>query len=200
MKIAKDDCNHRGNCRGLIVHPVVEAPTSLFSAGGNSCCFACGPYVFGEHSCAIRLVEVGKPAAELHATELVVIERSQFTVERRGIPLGDSHRTHFAGTTSGAYKLAVATAHQTREFNEALGAPITEGWFSQGKIVWGNPVTAELVIPVRGKLRKGNLQVLAIKDSQGWRLTELTLELTQPDEQIDLLPKSGRSDLEVGRP
>lgn len=96
---------------------------------------------------------------------------------------------HFTATTSGAYKLAVATAHQKPRFTQMLGAPITEAWFSEGKQVWGNPATAEMLIPVRGQTRSGNLRARAIKDGGQWRLTELTLELT-PDEHIDLLGKS----------
>jgi len=98
---------------------------------------------------------------------------------------------HFAVTTSGAYKLAVATAHQTPQFREALGIPVTEAWFSEGKEELGNPARAELLIPVRGPIRSGNLKALAIKDSGRWRLTELTLELSQPDKHIDLLSNAG---------
>ena len=55
---------------------------------------------------------------------------------------------HFAATTSGAYKLAVATAHQTPQFGQALGTPVKEAWFSDGRIVLANPATAEMLIPV----------------------------------------------------
>jgi hypothetical protein len=94
---------------------------------------------------------------------------------------------HFVATTSGAYKLAVATARQTPQFREALGTPVTEAWFSEGKEEFGNPTKAEMLIPVQGPIRKGNLRARAIKDDGHWKLTELTLELTQPDEHIDLL-------------
>jgi Cytochrome oxidase complex assembly protein 1 len=97
---------------------------------------------------------------------------------------------HFMATTSGAYKLAVETAHQTPHFTEALGTPVTEAWFSGGKEEWENPATAEMLIPVRGRMRSGNLRVRAIKNGGRWRLTELTLELTQPDESIDLMAKT----------
>jgi Cytochrome oxidase complex assembly protein 1 len=97
---------------------------------------------------------------------------------------------HFMATTSGAYKLAVATAHQSPQFTEALGNPVAEAWFSEGKEEWGNPARAEMLIPVRGRMRKGNLRARAIKDGGRWQLTELTLELTQPDEHIDLLSKT----------
>ncbi len=97
---------------------------------------------------------------------------------------------HFMATTSGAYKLAVETAHQTPHFTAALGTPVTEAWFSEGKEQWGNPQTAEMLIPVQGRMRRGNLRARAIKDGGRWRLIELTLELTQPDESIDLLARA----------
>jgi len=96
---------------------------------------------------------------------------------------------HFMATTSGAYKLAVATAHQSPQFGEALGNPVAEAWFSEGREEWGNPAKAEMLIPVQGRMRRGNLRAHASKDGGRWRLTELTLELTQPDEHIDLLSK-----------
>jgi hypothetical protein len=95
----------------------------------------------------------------------------------------------FAAKKSDAYKLAVATAHQTPQFTAALGTPVTEAWFSEGKVEFGNPVKAEMLIPVQGRMRRGNLRARAMKDEGRWRLTELTLELTQPDERVDLLSK-----------
>jgi Cytochrome oxidase complex assembly protein 1 len=97
--------------------------------------------------------------------------------------------THLVGTGSGAYTLAVATAHKTPQFGEMLGTPIREGWFPESKFTFGEPWNAKLLIPVRGRLRGGNLRALAVKDGGNWKLTELTLELTQPDEHIDLLQK-----------
>jgi hypothetical protein len=97
---------------------------------------------------------------------------------------------HYLATTQGAYKLAVATAHQSPPFTEALGMPVSEAWFSEGRGQWGNPASAEMLIPVRGQLRKGKLRVRAIKDGGSWRLTELTLELREPDEHVDLLAKT----------
>jgi hypothetical protein len=93
-------------------------------------------------------------------------------------------------TSSDAYKLAVATAHQSAQFNELLGTPVSEGWFSEGKIEFGNPVTADLLIPVRGRLRSGNLRAFVLKGDRGWRLKDLTLELAHPREPIDLLADS----------
>jgi len=53
----------------------------------------------------------------------------------------------------------------------------------------GNEGKGEIQIPVQGRMRRGNLRAQGIKDGGHWRLTELTLELTQPDERIDLLSK-----------
>ncbi|MGA9526646.1 MAG: cytochrome c oxidase assembly factor Coa1 family protein [Terriglobales bacterium] len=88
---------------------------------------------------------------------------------------------------SDAYNLAVITANRTPQFLDALGAPVREGWFSGFKWEFGNPPNAELDIPVEGSRRKGNLHSLAIKQDGHWQLTVLSLDLTQPDERIDLL-------------
>jgi len=107
---------------------------------------------------------------------------------------------HFMAKASGPYKLAVATAHQRPGFREALGAPITEAWFSEGKEVWGNPATAEMSIPVQGRQRSGRLRVRATKDDEHWRLTELTLELSQPYGRINLLSNAERPNTGEDRP
>jgi hypothetical protein len=85
------------------------------------------------------------------------------------------------------YKLAIQTAHQSREFLDALGSPVKEGWFFDGHEQFGDAATAEMMIPVQGSTRTGNPCVKAIKDHGRWRLTQLTLELSKPDQSIDLL-------------
>lgn len=97
---------------------------------------------------------------------------------------------HCAATSSGAYKLAVATAHQAPQFTEALGAPIREAWFSEGTTEYGSPTKVELTIPVKGSKLKGNLRALATKEDGRWKLRKLTLELVQSGERIDLLANS----------
>jgi hypothetical protein len=99
---------------------------------------------------------------------------------------------HFVATTSGAYKLAVATAHQSPQFREALGVPVSEAWFSEGTFELGDQGKAEMVIPVHGRTGKGTLRALAIKDGGSWRLQELTLELTQSGDHINLLPAGNK--------
>lgn len=94
---------------------------------------------------------------------------------------------HFVAINSGAYKLAIATANAKLEFNDALGPPIREAWFSEGTTRYGQQAKADLLIPVRGSKRNGNLRVRAIKDQGNWKLNELTLALSQPEKRIDLL-------------
>jgi len=98
--------------------------------------------------------------------------------------------SQFVARSSDAYKLTVATAHQTPQFTEALGAPIGEAWFSESTMEYGNPAKAELTIPVKGSRQKGDLRALAIKEDGRWKLKELTLELSQSGERIDLLATS----------
>ena len=100
---------------------------------------------------------------------------------------------HYLVTTSGAYKLAIETARRTQLFTDILGAPVTEAWFSDGKIELSHSGKADLLIPVQGSVRNGNLRVLAVKDNGVWQLKTLTLEVKQPPEAIDLLSNKGLS-------
>lgn len=100
----------------------------------------------------------------------------------------------FIATTSGAYKLAVATAQRSPQFTEILGPPVSEEWFSEGKEQLGNSAKAELLIPVRGQKRHGQLRALAFKNAGRWQLEQLTLELTLPDERINLLESAPITD------
>ena len=94
---------------------------------------------------------------------------------------------HFAAKKVDPYKLAIETARRNRDFIDVLGSPVTEAWFFDGKEQLGDPATAQLLIPVRGSLRAGNLRVRAIKENGHWRLTQLTLEVTNPNKTVDLL-------------
>jgi Cytochrome oxidase complex assembly protein 1 len=94
---------------------------------------------------------------------------------------------HLAAREFDPYKLAFQTARQSPEFKDALGSPVKEGWFFDSEIQLGDRATAKMLIPVRGSIRTGNLRAQAVKDYGRWRLTELTLELTKPNQSIDLL-------------
>ena len=107
---------------------------------------------------------------------------------------------HFVATSGGDYKLAVATAHKSPRLVEALGSPLKEGWFSEGKRETGDHAKSEMSIPIRGPKRAGSLRVFAIRDNGTWQLQELSLELTDPGEHIDLLSNRGGSDWRVAHP
>lgn len=94
---------------------------------------------------------------------------------------------HFVAKRFDPYKLAIQTARKNHDFVELLGSPVTEGWFIDSKEELGNPTTAQLLIPVRGSTRTGNLRVRAIRENGRWRLTQLTLEVANPDKSVDLL-------------
>jgi hypothetical protein len=94
---------------------------------------------------------------------------------------------HFITTLSGDYQLAVATAQQSPEFIRTLGAPVREGWFSEGKTTFAQPIRSESLIHVSGTKREGELRVKAIKENGQWKLLSLVLELEHPVERIDLL-------------
>ena len=94
---------------------------------------------------------------------------------------------HLAARRFDPYKLTIQTARQNRDFIDVLGNPVTEGWFFDGKQQLGDPATAQLLIPVRGSARTGNLRVRAIKENGRWRLTQLTLKVASPDKSVDLL-------------
>jgi hypothetical protein len=94
---------------------------------------------------------------------------------------------HFAARKFDPYKLAFQTARQSPEFVDALGSPVKEGWFFDSEMQLGEQATAKMLIPVRGSTRTGNLRARAVKEHGRWHLTELTLQLTKPDQSIDLL-------------
>lgn len=94
---------------------------------------------------------------------------------------------HYQVSQSAAYGLAVAAAHRSAEFTETLGPPVAEGWFVDSEFIYGDPEVATLPIPVRGQVREGLLRATAIKGSEGWRLTELVLEVPQTNSTIRLL-------------
>jgi hypothetical protein len=100
---------------------------------------------------------------------------------------------HFLATSTDVYKLAVATAHKSPQFTETLGKPVTEGWFSEGRLERGNQARSEIVIPVYGRTRKGNLYAVALKVDGNWKLQGLSLELTDPEQHIDLLSSQPNS-------
>lgn len=89
--------------------------------------------------------------------------------------------------SSDAYTLTMATARDSASFTAALGAPVSEGWFSHSKFVYGEPPTADLEVSVSGPKAHGTLWASGIKSGDKWKLRRLTLQLASATEEIDLL-------------
>lgn len=91
--------------------------------------------------------------------------------------------------SSDVYKHAVQVAiHDSRAVN-ALGAPISEGWFVSGNInVSGSSGNADLAIPVTGSRAKGTIYVVAKKSAGLWTYQTLELRVDGQEDRIDLLP------------
>lgn len=98
--------------------------------------------------------------------------------------------------SSDVYKHAVQVAkHDTRVVN-ALGAPISEGWFVSGNInVSGSSGNADLAIPIVGNKAKGTIYVAARKSAGLWTYQTLELRVDGQEDRIDFLsPQSAGSE------
>lgn len=78
---------------------------------------------------------------------------------------------------SEAYALAIDAVRQSPAANEALGAPIEDGFFPQGSIqTSGSSGQAEMAIGVSGTKGSGTLHMRAVKERGEWSLTLLILD------------------------
>lgn len=90
--------------------------------------------------------------------------------------------------SSDAYAHAMTTARANPDVVEALGSPITEGFFISGEVnVNGASGKADLAIPVTGPKASGTIFVDARKSAGEWRYTTLVVEVEPGKERIDLL-------------
>ncbi len=90
--------------------------------------------------------------------------------------------------SSDAYAHAMTTARANPDVVEALGSPITEGFFISGEVnVNGASGKADLAIPVSGPKASGTIFVDARKSAGAWRYTTLVVEVEPGKERIDLL-------------
>jgi cytochrome oxidase complex assembly protein 1 len=89
--------------------------------------------------------------------------------------------------SSDAYTLSMATARNSVKFTDALGSPVSEGWFSSSHFRYGETTTAELEVPVSGPKAHGSLRASAAKTGDKWQLHGLTLHLDSASGEIDLL-------------
>jgi hypothetical protein len=89
------------------------------------------------------------------------------------------------------YKNAYGRAKAHPEVIEALGSPITEGFFVSGNTnVNGASGEANLSIPVAGPKGKGTIYVAAKKSLGQWNYTGLVVEIAKTHQRIDLLQGS----------
>ncbi len=90
--------------------------------------------------------------------------------------------------SSDAYGHAMTTARANPAVVEALGSPITEGFFVSGEVnVNGASGKADLAIPVTGPKASGTIFVDARKSAGEWQYTTLVVEVEPGKERIDLI-------------
>ena len=93
--------------------------------------------------------------------------------------------------STNVYKNAYGRAKAHPEVIEALGSPITEGFFVSGNTnVNGASGEANLSIPVAGPKGKGTIYVAAKKSLGQWNYTGLVVEIAKTHQRIDLLQGS----------
>ena len=94
--------------------------------------------------------------------------------------------------TSDAFQTASRRAENNRAVNEALGSPISEGWFVFGSVnVMNDSGNADLSIPIKGPKGTGAVHVKGTKQQGVWHYTEMTARLSD-GEQVDLSPEPKR--------
>jgi Cytochrome oxidase complex assembly protein 1 len=86
------------------------------------------------------------------------------------------------------YKEALARAKANPAVIEALGSPITEGFFVSGSTnVNGASGEAKLSTPISGPSGKGTIYVAASKSLGRWNYSVLIVEIAKTHRRIDLL-------------
>ena len=90
--------------------------------------------------------------------------------------------------SSEPYQHAVELVTHDPQVAAMLGAPIQTGWLVTGSIHLENDSgTADLVIPVKGRLHNGSVYVLAHKLAGRWSYERITLARDDQQADIDLL-------------
>jgi hypothetical protein len=93
--------------------------------------------------------------------------------------------------SSDAYKEGLARAQASTAVTEALGTPITPGWFTSGSVnVSGGSGDAHLEIPISGPKGKGKIYVEATKSAGDWSYSKLEVVIAASGEHLDLLDGS----------
>ncbi|HEX8441165.1 cytochrome c oxidase assembly factor Coa1 family protein [Archangium sp.] len=79
---------------------------------------------------------------------------------------------------SGAVVEAVALARQSPEVRQALGEPIEQGLWVQGRIhSGGDQESADVTLPLKGPKAEGTLRMEAYKNGDAWTFTTLQVEV-----------------------
>jgi len=90
--------------------------------------------------------------------------------------------------SSDVYKDALVKAQANPEVVEALGTPITTGFFTNGSIHTSGPTgDAAFSIPLSGPKGKATIQLEAKKSGGEWTYSTLVVEVENPKRRIDLL-------------
>jgi hypothetical protein len=93
--------------------------------------------------------------------------------------------------SSDAYKTALAKAKADPRVVNALGSPITDGFFVSGNTnVNGSSGDADLTVPISGPKGKGTVCFVAAKSAGKWTFSQLIVEVGETGERIDLTEKS----------
>ncbi|HXU32753.1 MAG TPA: cytochrome c oxidase assembly factor Coa1 family protein [Thermoanaerobaculia bacterium] len=92
--------------------------------------------------------------------------------------------------SSDVYKDALVKASADPAVVEALGTPLTTGFFTSGSINTSGPSgDAAFSIPLSGPKGKGTIQLEAKKSGGEWTYSTLVVEVKNPPQRIDLLAK-----------
>ena len=91
------------------------------------------------------------------------------------------------------YKDSLARAKNHPAVVEALGSPVEEGFFIQGKTnVDTTSGSADIAIPLSGPKGNAKLYVVAKKTAGQWDYDQLVVEIERTKERIDLLGDESR--------
>lgn len=90
--------------------------------------------------------------------------------------------------SSDAYKSALAKAKADPRVANALGSPITDGFFVGGQTnVNGTSGYADMNVPISGPKGKGTIYFVASKFAGKWTFSKLMVEVADTGQRIDLI-------------
>jgi len=88
--------------------------------------------------------------------------------------------------TTEPYKHSVDLALNSPKVRQALGEPVTVGWFTQGSVNVSNGGVAQLYIPLRGTNASASIRVNGTNIGGTWKYYAIRVD-TDRGEHIDLL-------------